>query len=96
MFSLVIIFFNLSNTNQSIYPKTLIAFKSEEHDQGEKLPNIVLFVAARILGDASGMQVPRYVGFVHGENLLDATAELPHGRRQPKGSLRRGLASDGQ
>lgn len=62
----------------------------------EKLQDFASLVTARNFGDASGMQVPRHVRLVHGENLLDAAAKLPRGRRQPKGSLRRGLSSNGQ
>lgn len=50
---------------------------NEEKNTGFHL----FFVTARVLGDAAGMQVPRYVGFVHGEDLLDAAAEFPSGRR---------------
>lgn len=38
-------------------------------------------ITARDFGDASGMQVSRYVRLVHGKDLLDAAAEFPRGRR---------------
>lgn len=54
------------------------------------------FVAARVLGNAAGVQMSRYVGLVHGEDLLDAAAEFPSGRRQSEGPFRRRLSGDGQ
>lgn len=38
-----------------------------------------LSLAARTVGDAAGVQVPRDVRLVYGENLLDASAQLPSG-----------------
>lgn len=40
--------------------------------------------------------MPRHVGLVHGEDLLDAIAELPSGWRQPEGPFRRRLSGYGQ
>lgn len=62
----------------------------------KKLQDLASLIIARNFGNASGMQVPRHVGLVHGENLLDATAELPPGRRQFEGSFRRCFSGDGQ
>jgi len=47
----------------------------------EKLQDFASLITARDFGDASGMQVSRYVRLVHGEDLLDAAAEFPCGRR---------------
>lgn len=47
----------------------------------------VFVIIACFVGDATGVQVPRDVGLVHGENVLDEAAELPSGRRQFEGPL---------
>lgn len=52
-------------------------------------------VTARVIGNASGVQVSRYVGLVYSKNLLDAAAEFPRGRRQSEGPLRRCLPDNG-
>lgn len=41
------------------------------------------------------MQVPRYVGLLHGQDLLDAAAALPRRRGQPEGQVRRRVAGHG-
>lgn len=41
------------------------------------------------------MQVPRHVGLLHGQDMLDAAAALPRRRRQPEGQVRRGVARHG-
>lgn len=41
------------------------------------------------------MQVSRYVGLVHGEDMLDETAQLPVDRRQLEGQIRRSIPRDG-
>lgn len=43
--------------------------------------------------DASGVQVPRHVGFLHRAHLLDATSQLPHSGGLPEGSLWWGITS---
>lgn len=53
---------------------------------------LVVSSAARAVGDAAGVQVPRDVGLVHGEDLLDAAAELPLCGRRVEGPLRRRVA----
>lgn len=53
---------------------------------------MVCLFAARADGDAAGVQVPRDVGFVHGEDLLDAAAEFPLCGRRVEGPLRRRVA----
>lgn len=53
-------------------------------------------IAARFVGDATGVQVPRHVGLVHGEDVLDEAAKFPSGGRQLEGPLRRRVARNGQ
>lgn len=45
--------------------------------------------AARAIGHETGVQVPRHVGFVHGQDVLDEVAHVPFGGREPKGPVRR-------
>ena len=40
--------------------------------------------------------MPRHVRLLHCQDLLDEAAEFPRGRRQPKGSIRRRVASHGE
>lgn len=53
---------------------------------------MIRLFTARAAGDATGVQVPRDVGLVHGEDLLDAAAQLPLRGRRAEGPLRRCLA----
>jgi len=39
-------------------------------------------VAARGIGNASGVQMPRHVGIMHRQDLLDAAAVTPGRQRQ--------------
>ena len=53
-------------------------------------------VTARVDGDATGVQVPRHVWLVYGEDVLDEAAVLPSNRRQPEGPFRRRIARYGE
>lgn len=55
--------------------------------------NGIVMLTARADGDATRVQMPRNVGVLYGEDVLDAVAELPLRGRRVKGPLRRCLAS---
>lgn len=60
------------------------------------LMGCLLYVTARGGGDEARVQVSRDVGFLHRQDVLDATSQLPGGWWQPQGPLRRRLSSHGQ
>lgn len=54
--------------------------------------NGIVLLTARADGDATRVQMPRYVGLLYGEDVLDAVAELPLCGRRVEGPFRRRLA----
>lgn len=54
--------------------------------------NGIVVLTACADGDETRVQMPRNVGLVHGEDMLDAVAEFPLRGRRVKGPLRRCLA----
>lgn len=70
--------------------------EEKKEKRKKDLEVVVSCVAARVVGDAAGVQVSRHVRLLHGEDLLDEATQFSRGWGQSEGPIRRRVQSYGE